>query len=85
VLLICGRDVAVDLAQKGQIRVTRHAGAHVHVPVAVDQRCLDDVLCLFAVATQVADVLGIPVGTVKSRVSRGLAAIDSAALREERQ
>jgi RNA polymerase sigma-70 factor (sigma-E family) len=34
---------------------------------------------------QVADVLGIPVGTVKSRVSRGLAAIDTAALREERQ
>ena len=31
---------------------------------------------------QVAQVLGIPVGTVKSRVSRAFAAIDKAALRE---
>lgn len=32
---------------------------------------------------QTADILGIPVGTVKSRVSRALASIDTAALREE--
>jgi RNA polymerase sigma-70 factor (sigma-E family) len=32
---------------------------------------------------QVAEVLGIPAGTVKSRVSRALASIDPAGLREE--
>jgi RNA polymerase sigma-70 factor (sigma-E family) len=32
---------------------------------------------------QTADILGIPVGTVKSRVSRALASIDTAEIREE--